>query len=231
MKIFAVTLVLLVVKGIQGRVIPQDESKSNQSMHWQQPYWDVFNIGSDIARAAFGVLAQSEKVRSAMANLSGVNKVLNDVIGNSMNELATLSNQLKWNGIPITTHILNKTEFWNEKLNTAGQQIQEAVGNETSVAIHMKLMQIQKEINQYTQNLSLIAERFNQTYESATQQLEEWNKRASPYTDAVRTKITEQVQELRNYLTPVIHESKEAFKKLEDLVMKSNEAPVDTDAL
>ncbi|XP_067827047.1 apolipoprotein A-I-like [Heptranchias perlo] len=230
MKIFAVTLVLLVVKGTQGGVIPKDESKSNKSANWQQPFWDLLNIGNDLAQIAVGILEQSDVAKSAMEKLSSTNRNLDAMIENSVKDLSSLTKELQWKGVSISDHIKTQANLVHARLTSVGEQLHEAIGNETTAAIHEKLEMLHKDIRQYSQNLSLITDHFNQSYGDATHQLEEWYKKAAPSTEELREEISELIEELRQYLSPMVHETKEGFKKLEALLTKWREAPLPTDA-
>uniref|UniRef100_UPI00398E3230 apolipoprotein A-IV-like n=1 Tax=Pristiophorus japonicus TaxID=55135 RepID=UPI00398E3230 len=214
MKILTVALVILVVKGTQGAVIPQEEATSNKSCFWLQPFLDLFNIGNDIAKVAVGILSQSGVAKSAISTLSNNNGSLDDFIENLVKELSSVVEDLQWKGVSISDHVTAQTKVAYDKLSSADKLLHQTLGNESYAAVHQKLGNLHRDFRQYTQRLSLIPERLNQTYVDTTHQLEAWHKMATPYTEGLRQRIIKQIEELRLYLSPMIHEVKENLSKL-----------------
>ncbi|XP_062894298.1 apolipoprotein E-like [Mobula hypostoma] len=227
MKIFAAALVLLLVKGLQGAAIPAEESKPNKSTSWQQPLWDLFKIGHEVASAAVEMLSQSELAKTAVGKLSNSTEHFDTLLETSIKDLYNLSKELEWKGIPITQHIMEQGKLLQDKLYAAGSQVQEVIGNETYNTIHEKLESIHNDVQQYRQNLSLITSQFNQTLEDTTQQVDEWHRRVALYTEPLREKFSVRIEEMKQYLSPIIHETKERLKTFDDLVAKWKEAPTD----
>ncbi|XP_067910121.1 uncharacterized protein [Heterodontus francisci] len=205
MKIFAVTLVLLVVKVIQGGVIPRDESISNKSIHLQLNYLKLLEKGFDAAGVVLSAIAQTEVAKSALTYLPGISKFHGVLIGKPVHELSLLTQELKWKGIPIRNYISNQT-----RIIYVAEQLHEMMGKEMSAALIPKLDQVRHGLQHYSRNLSLIANRFDQTFKGVAHKLEKWYKRSTPYTD----KIYQLFQKLSNYLQPAFHKTKEGLKKL-----------------
>ncbi|XP_078055135.1 uncharacterized protein LOC144479935 [Mustelus asterias] len=218
MKALAVTLMFLAVTGTWGAAIPLDESKPNTSVRWQQIYWDLSMIGSDLASVGIGALVKTEIGKSIVANLSIIEGPFNELIRNSMKQMSSLSKEFTWKGHPLTQHFINKTSLIQEKLVDAGDQLQEAIGNETVTAIHQRLKIVQKELHRRNLNETQIAHQLDQIYHDATHELESYNITSS-------INLSQHIQDVKDYLTNAIQAVKDGLKILANLNAKPTAAP------
>ncbi|XP_078388768.1 uncharacterized protein LOC144670159 [Cetorhinus maximus] len=220
MKILTVTLMILVVKGTKGAVIPKNESESDKPVSWQQLYWDISNIGNDLASVGLGALADTEIGRSIRANLTDIEKLLNDLIGSSVSRASSFGRGLSWNGASIGHLVINKTALIHEKLMHTGEQLQEAIGNKTIAGIHKKLENFHKDLQNHGLNQTQITKSVDEAYHSVTHLLEENHNNTNPYT----RHVIKRVQGVRDYFTSVADMLKEGLNILVKLSAESTTA-------
>ncbi|XP_041030197.1 uncharacterized protein LOC121269564 [Carcharodon carcharias] len=220
MKILTVTLMLLVVKGTEGAVIPKNESESNNPVHWQQLYWDISNIGNDLANIGLGALADTEIGRSIRANLTNIEKLLNGLIESSVSRVSSFGKGLSWNGASITHLVINETALIHKKLMRTGEQLQEAIGNKTIADVHKKLEKFHKDLRHYGLNQTQITKSVDKVYHGVTHLLEENRNNTNPYT----RNMIKQVQGVRDYFTSVAEMLKEGLNILVKLSAGSTTA-------
>ncbi|XP_048417955.1 uncharacterized protein LOC125466880 isoform X2 [Stegostoma tigrinum] len=207
MKTLMVILMLLVVKGVLGNVIPQNGSESSKPISWQQPYWDLLGIGSEIYAVAVEGFSQSEIGKAIQADSDGF---LGDWVVSSMKELYTLTKELTWKGEPLIDQILNQTSLLQEKLESAGEQLHGVIGEERYATIHEKLQELRGALRHSSMNQNPIADSLDQVHLSAVRQVEKSSNIITPYIE----NISQQLQDLRQYLTSVVHNATEEFKIL-----------------
>ncbi|XP_032905913.1 uncharacterized protein LOC116991403 [Amblyraja radiata] len=207
MKIFAVALVLLLIKESKGAAIPEDVPKTNKSTSWEQPIWDLVKLGHEIVSAAVSMLSKSDVAKTTLAKLSNNTGHVEDLFENVIKELYTLSKELEWKGVPMTQHIVKQGRMLQDQLDAVGSQVHEAIGNETYSIIHEKLGKIHSDVQQYRENLILISSQFNQTLEGTTAQVEKWHKRVTDYVEPLHEELRNHIEDLRKFLSPIIHNS------------------------
>lgn len=207
MKIFAVALVLLLIKESKGAAIPEDVPKTNQSTSWEQPIWDLVKIGHEVVSAAVSLFHQSDVAKSTLAKLSNNTGHVEALFENVIRKLHNLSKELEWQGVPVTHHIVRQGRLLQDQLDAVGSQVHEAIGDETYNNIHEQLGKIHNDVQQYRENLSLITSQFNQTLGGTTAQVEKWQKRVTDYMEPLHEELRIRIEDLRKFLSPIIHNS------------------------
>lgn len=207
MKAHAVTLMFLAVTGTWGAAIPPEESNQITSVHLLQIYWDLSKIGNDLASIAVGAFEQTKIGKSMMANLSIIEEIFSELIENSIKQMSSLSEEFTWNGQSLPQQFRNKIDLIHQTLVDAGEQLQEAIGNETVAAIHQRLKMVQKELHHRNLNKTHIARHLDQIYQDVSHQLESYNI-TSP---AI---LTQRIQDVKDYLTNVLQAAKDGLNTL-----------------
>ncbi|XP_078282798.1 uncharacterized protein LOC144608681 [Rhinoraja longicauda] len=191
MKIFAVALVILLIKESKGAAIPEDAANTNKSTSWSK----LLQLGHEVAKTVLGKLSDNREHFDVLFE-------------NSIKELYNLSKELEWNGVPVFQHIVERGRLLQDQLYAAQSHVQEAIGNGTYSNIHEKLGQIHSDIQQYRQNIDQITSHFNQIPGNTTTQVEEWHKRVADYIEPFRGTLSDRIEDLRKFLSPIIHDTK-----------------------
>ncbi|XP_038635537.1 uncharacterized protein LOC119954411 [Scyliorhinus canicula] len=204
MKIFAVALLLLIVKGNHGGVIPKGESKSSRFTHRQISYRMFYEALGTLAGGAFQVVAESEIGRLAESRLAKVERHFHTLFRHSMEPLVSLMKDIGWRGENIGLHILKRQSRVSRMLASAVGNLFKAIGNETTTPVYEKLVLIVENLRHNSQNLT---NSLDQVYLGTIHQLKQSRNITAPYT-------ANMIREVRNGLTDVVHGLKEGLKEL-----------------
>ncbi|XP_043532538.1 uncharacterized protein LOC122540630 [Chiloscyllium plagiosum] len=217
MKILAVASVLFIIKGTQGGVIPQDESKSNKSVHTQQSIDYLLKQGTDITRAVSDILSQTEMSKFAKSNLEGVTTFLKILVEYSSVELFPWLTNIKWKGEDAYFLLLEQASLIYDRMEQATKELYEAVDNETISSIHEELEQLSESLNVNRENL---INGLDSIYEGATHRVEEIYNITTP-TSGNFTQFTQGMKEYFTSVVDVVNEGMIKFLKSQRLKKKA----------
>ncbi|XP_072342632.1 uncharacterized protein [Scyliorhinus torazame] len=215
MKIFAVALLLLMIKGNHGGVIPKGESKSSRFTHRQISHRMFYEALGTLAGGAFQIVAESEIGRLAESKLGKFERNVHTLFRHSMEPLVTLMRDIEWKGENIGHHFLKQQSRVSRMLDSAIRKLYEAIGNETNTVIYEKLVLIVENLRHNSQNLT---NSLDQVYLGTVDQLKQSRNIIAPYTANI-------IHEVRNGLADVVHVLKEGLKELVKLSATPTTAP------
>ncbi|XP_043532540.1 uncharacterized protein LOC122540632 [Chiloscyllium plagiosum] len=198
MKMLTVTLMLLVVKGIQGNVIPQNETELSEPVSRPQPLWDLFNIRSEIVTRAIEGLSQSDIGKSIQAKIAGIDGILEDWVVSSTKQLSTLAKELTWKEEPLIDKVLNQTILVWKKLAFVDEELHGVIGQEGYATIHEKLEKLQEILHHSNVTQRLTTNNLDQLYQSAAHHLERSYNLTAPYSGKIVQKLQDLVSLVHN---------------------------------
>ncbi|GCC23142.1 hypothetical protein chiPu_0001535 [Chiloscyllium punctatum] len=155
---------LLLVKGIQGNVIPQNETELNEPVSRPHPLWDLLNIRSEIVTRAIEVLSQSDIGKSIQAKIAGIDGILEDWVVSSTKQLSTLAKGLTWKEEPLIDKVFNQTILVWKKLAFADEELHEIFGQEEYATIHEQLEKLEEILHHSNETQRLTTNNLNQLY-------------------------------------------------------------------
>ncbi|XP_078282909.1 uncharacterized protein LOC144608743 [Rhinoraja longicauda] len=140
MKTFTVALVLLLVTGLQGAAIPEDNSLEENSREWRRPFWDLGDIGIEIYE-----IAREKVYEIAVTNIGNY---WTDVAMMSVDGIYISAENLISQEFFFTQYISDRVDTLEVMLDSVGEEVYEELGSEAFTKIHETLVSTHQCIKQ-----------------------------------------------------------------------------------
>ncbi|XP_078282850.1 uncharacterized protein LOC144608707 [Rhinoraja longicauda] len=145
MKTFTVALVLLLVTGLQGAAIPEDNSLKKFSTEWRRPFWDLSKIVFEIYDIAIKKLYLPTLYKIAVTNIDNYWK---DLAITSAFGIGIWANKLTSQKFFYAQYIRDRLDTLKVMLNFVGEELYEELGSEAFTKIHETLVSTHECIKQ-----------------------------------------------------------------------------------
>ncbi|XP_048417956.1 uncharacterized protein LOC125466881 [Stegostoma tigrinum] len=194
MKIFAVALVLLLAKGVEGRVLPG--ASDGGPTHGEQRL-ALLDLGN------------------TTMNIHNINPILEKLAQN----MTLLTEEIQQQLQTFSTHFHEQASTIRERLSSLFEQppaLPEGISKLTSPNLTQQLEILKKNISRLSLNFKPVS--FNQTsekkvYQELAENLDQFHQLFAPVLNFFQGTITEGVENLRKSMGPGVHE----IKKLVEL--------------